>query len=136
MKRLLLSLCLLWPFASVAEVEVRDAWIKHLPPSVPMRAGYLVLHNPAAQAVVLVGAASEVFGKVEIHRSYEQDGMMRMEQVDAITIPAGESFSLEPGGHHLMMMMPREATQPGDSVDLVLEFDDGSRQQLRMTVRK
>ena len=136
MRKLLLALGLLLPLATVGEVEIRDAWIRHLPPAVPMRAGYLILHNPAAQAVVLVAASSDAFGKVEIHRSFSQDGMMRMEPVDAIEIPAGGSFRLEPGGHHLMMMMPRQQTRPGDSIELVLEFADGSRQELRMTVRQ
>ena len=86
--------------------------------------------------MVLTGASSEAFDRVEIHRSYEQDGMMRMDPVEQIELPAGSEFRLEPGGYHLMMMMPREATRPGDQVSLVLEFGDGSRQTLTMTVKK
>ncbi len=135
MKRLLL-LCLLWPILAVAEIEIHDAWIKQLPPTVPMRAGYLRLHNSGDTAIVLTGASSEAFQRIEIHRSYEQDGMMRMDPVERIELPAGSEFRLEPGGYHLMMMMPLEPTKPGDLVDLVLEFSDGSRQQLQMTVKK
>ncbi len=135
MKRLLL-LCLLWPAAAAAEIEIHDAWIKQLPPTVPMRAGYLTLHNSGPSAMELTGASSEAFQRIEIHRSYEQDGMMRMDRVDSIELPACSEFRLEPGGYHLMMMMPVEPTEPGDRVDLVLEFGDGSRQKLQMTVKK
>ena len=135
MKRLLL-VCLLWPAVAAAEVEVRDAWIKQLPPTVPMRAGYLTLHNRGPDAMVLTGANSDDFEDVEIHRSYEQDGMMRMDRINSIELPPGSEFRLEPGGYHLMMMMPVEPTEPGDRVDLVLEFGDGSRQKLQMTVKK
>ncbi len=135
MKRLLL-VCLLWPAVAAAEVEVRDAWIKQLPPTVPMRAGYLTLHNRGPDAMVLTGASSDDFEDVEIHRSYEQDGMMRMDPVESIELPAGTVFRLEPGGYHLMMMMPRDETRTGDLIDLVLECSDGSRQQLQMTVKK
>ena len=135
MKRFLL-IVLLWPMVAVAEVEVRDAWIKQLPPTVPMRAGYLTLHNRGDSTMLLTGASSDAFGRVEIHRSYEQDGMMRMDPVDSIELPANSEFRLEPGGYHLMMMMPREATRAGDRVELVLEFSDGSRQSLQMTVKK
>lgn len=135
MNRFLLFI-LLWPMVAAAEVEVRDAWIKQLPPTVPMRAGYLTLHNRGDSTMLLTGASSDAFGRVEIHRSYEQDGMMRMDPVDSIELPANTEFRLEPGGYHLMMMMPREATRAGDRVGLVLEFSDGSRQSLQMTVRK
>lgn len=135
MNRFLLFI-LLWPMVAAAEVEVRDAWIKQLPPTVPMRAGYLTLHNRGDSTMLLTGASSDAFGRVEIHRSYEQDGMMRMDPVDSIELPANTEFRLEPGGYHLMMMMPRAATRAGDRVGLVLEFSDGSRQSLQMTVRK
>ncbi|MDJ0776515.1 MAG: copper chaperone PCu(A)C [Gammaproteobacteria bacterium] len=135
MKRFLL-IVLLWPLAAVAEVEVRDAWIKQLPPTVPMRAGYLTLYNRGDSTMLLTGASSDVFERVEIHRSYEQDGMMRMDPVDSIELPANTEFRLAPGGYHLMMMMPRETTRAGDRVGLVLEFSDGSRQSLQMTVKK
>ena len=135
MKRLLL-LGLLWPLVAVAEVEIRDAWIKQLPPTVPMRAGYMTLHNAGPSSMILTGASSDAFQRIEIHRSYEQDGMMRMDPVDSIELPVGTEFRLEPGGYHLMMMMPIEPTRPGDLVELVLEFSDGSRQKLQMMVKK
>ena len=120
----------------MAEIEIRDAWIKQLPATVPVRAGYLVLHNGGDVEVILTGASSDAFERVEIHRSYERDGMMRMDPVDSLALPAGAEIRLEPGGYHLMMMMPRQATRPGDPVELVLEFSDGSRRELQMTVRK
>jgi len=132
----LLLLTLLFPASAFAELDVSDARIKHLPPTVPVRAGYMTLRNPGAQAVTIVAVQSDAFASVEIHRSYMQDGMMRMDPVDSLTIEPGETLQLAPGGLHLMMMQPAEATRPGDSIEIVLEFDDGTEQRLTLEVVK
>ena len=61
---------------------------------------------------------------------------MRMEQVSSLQVNPGETVQLEPGGLHLMMMQPAEPTRPGEVHRIEIEFDDGSRQSLQLTVRK
>jgi copper(I)-binding protein len=130
----LLLLALLIPASAFAELDVSDARIKNLPPTVPVRAGYMTLHNPGPQSVTIAAVQSDAFASVEIHRSYMQDGMMRMDQVDGLTIEPGATVRLAPGGLHLMMMQPAEATKPGDSIEIVLKFDDGTGQRLTLEV--
>ena len=134
MPRLLLILALLFPASALAELEFSDAWIKNLPPTIPVRAGYMTIHNPGPGMLSIVSVRSEAFGSVDVHRSFMQDGMMRMEPVDNIEIEAGASVKLEPGGLHLMMMMPTEPTSPGDEIVVFIKLDDGSEQSLKMTV--
>ena len=134
MRRLLLALILFHAPAALAELEFSDAWIKNLPPTIPVRAGYMTIHNPGSATVGVVAVSSEAFSSVEIHRSFMQDGMMRMEPVDTIEVEAGSSVKLEPGGLHLMMMMPVEPTVPGEDIDVILQLDDGSSQVLTMKV--
>jgi copper(I)-binding protein len=136
MFRLIMILALLLPSSAYAELEYNEAWIKNLPPPVPVRAGYMTIHNPQAQAVSIVEIHSDSFASVEIHRTLMQDGMMRMEQVRDLTIAAGETVQLEPGGLHLMMMQPVQPTRPGETHRIILEYNDGSTQELEMTVRK
>ena len=135
MPRLLLILALLFPASAFAELQFSDAWIKNLPPSVPVRAGYMTMRNPGPDALSVVSVRSEAFDSVEIHRSFMQDGMMRMEPVDRIDIEANASVKLEPGGLHLMMMMPK-AISPDDEILVFIKLDDGSEQSLNMTVVK
>ena len=134
MRRLLLIFVLLFPASAFAELEFSDAWIKNLPPSIPVRAGYMTIHNPGPGALSVVSVRSEAFSSVEIHRSFMQDGMMRMEPVDKLEIQVEASVKLEPGGLHLMMMMPHEPTSPGDEIVIFVKLDDGSEQGLKMTV--
>ncbi len=134
MSRLPLILLLIFSPIALAELDIRDPWIKNLPPSVPVRAGYMTIHNPQAKAVSIVSLRSDAFASIEIHQTIEQDGMMRMEQVPSLKIEANSSVQLAPGGLHLMMMNPSEPTQPGDLLEIVIVLDDGSEQRVEMQV--
>jgi len=136
MRHLFLFLALLIPATGFAQLEFSDAWIKNLPPPVPVRAGYMTIHNPQSRAISIVEIHSDAFASVEIHLTRMQDGMMRMDPVPNLTIVPGETVQLAPGGLHLMMMQPVEPTQPGEVRRITLEYNDGSRQTLELTVRK
>jgi hypothetical protein len=129
-------LLLILPGSAVAELDIHDAWIKNLPPAVPVRAGYMTIRNAQANAVSIIAIRSDAFASVEIHRTIAQDGMMRMEPVPTLVIEPDSSVQLAPGGLHLMMMNPAEPTKPGDVLKIVIELDDGSAQSLTMTVKK
>ena len=134
--RKLLILGLLFPAVAFAELEISEARIKNLPPTVPVRAGYMTIHNSSQMAVSIVAISSDAFASVEIHRSVMQDGLMRMDPVHNLLIAPGASLQLAPGGLHLMMMQPVQATRPGDDIEIILQLDDGSEQRLTMKVIK
>ena len=136
MSRLPLILLLIFSPIALAELEIRDPWIKNLPPLVPVRAGYMTIHNPQSKAVSIVSLRSDAFASIEIHQTIEQDGMMRMEPVPNLRIEANTGVQLAPGGLHLMMMNPSEPTQPGDQLEIVIVLDDGSEQRVEMRVIK
>ena len=133
--RFLLLLFLLLPSLARAELEFDDTWIQNLPPSVPVRAGYMTVTNPDPRGVKIVGLRGDGFTRIEIHRSVMRDGEMHMEQLPELEIGAGESLRFEPGGLHLMMY-PVEPTRPGKSYRIEVELGDGSISTIEMTVRK
>lgn len=131
----LLGLTLIAFPAAALELRVDDAWIKQLPPTVPVRAGYLVLFNPLPEPVRIVAAHSPDFAAVEFHRSVMRDGMMAMEQMKELEVGAGAELRLEPGGLHLMLMQPVEPGEPGETRRIKFEYDDGSVQELVFEIR-
>ena len=136
MLRPMLLLLLAFPGFALAELEISNPRVKNLPPSVPVRAGYMTLHNPESKAVSIVSLNSDAFGSIEIHQTIAQDGMMRMERVPTLTIEPDSTVQLAPGGLHLMMMNPVEPTRIGDRLEILILFDDGSEQKLEMWVQK
>ena len=134
MNRYILPLLLL-PSIAWAELQFTETWIKNLPPPVPVRAGYMTIHNPQTAALTIVSLRSDAFANIEIHRTIEQDGMMHMEQIPQLTVEPGSTVHLSPGGLHLMLMRPVEPTKPGDLVEITILLDDGSEQALTLTVK-
>lgn len=110
--RTIIVCCLLFPAVSYAELQISDAWIRDMPPTVPVRAGYLSIHNPETSPMKIVAIKSEAFESVEIHRTIEKDGTMRMERVPELNIPANSTVQFAPGGLHLMLMQPVVREEP------------------------
>lgn len=107
-----------------AEVTVTDAWVREPADGQTLAAGYGTITNGGDEAITLVGASAPVSATFEIHEtSVGDDGAMSMaEREDGFEIAAGESFTLEPGGPHVMMLDidPEEFTGP---LDLTFVFD-------------
>ena len=137
MKYLFILGLLVSTFSTTADpLIIKNAWIKNLPPTLPMRAGYMTLENTSDKPISIVAVESEVFTQIDIHETVKKDGMMSMRPVSPLAIPAGTRTELAPGGIHLMMMQPQKTLKPGDQVSITLQFDDGSYQSLPMTVKK
>lgn len=105
--------------------ELTGAWVRALPPTQTVTAAYLTVANPGDTVLVVTGATADVAGSVEIHTSREVDGMVRMEQLPSLRIPAGEAVELAPGGAHLMLLDLERMPAPGESVRLCLQLASG-----------
>jgi len=122
---------------SVAQsLQVTDAWIKNLPPAIPMRAGYMELKNHDANTATIVSISSDAFKKVEIHNTINNDGVMSMHPVKSLVLEANGMVSLKPGSMHLMLMKPNRELKIGDEVEIMLQFDNDTSQAILMTVKK
>jgi periplasmic copper chaperone A len=106
---------------------VTDAWVRQVPPTARMTAGYFRIHNPGPEPLVIVGVESPLFGLIELHGTFTEDGVARMRQQDTVTVPPGESVSFEPGGLHLMLMQPANGIPSSGTMELTLLLQDGSR---------
>ncbi|SEI48311.1 copper chaperone PCu(A)C [Frateuria terrea] len=106
-------------------VHASDAWIRVMPANLPA-GGYVSLRNDGDQPAVLDGASSAAYGSVMLHQSSTDTGMGRMRMVDSLTVPAHGQVALAPGGYHFMLMDAGKPVQPGQTVQVVLHFADGS----------
>lgn len=104
--------------------DVTDAWIRL--PAVPGRpaAAYVTITG-GARDTVLTGIASPDARRIELHRSMAADhGMMSMEPVARLPIPQGKTVTLAPGGLHAMLFGVNPQRKPGETVKLLVSFDD------------
>ena len=131
---LTLSLVALPGFAQT--LNISNAWIRDLPPSISMRAGYLSLENKTEHLINISSITSESFNRIEIHKTITKDGMMSMKRLDSLQIKPGKSVHLAPGGLHFMMIKPHTPVKLGDQISLTLTFDNGDSQSTLMLVKK
>jgi copper(I)-binding protein len=136
-KQSLLLVLLIYALPVSAEnLQITDAWIKNLPAVVPVRAGYMKISNTRGQDITILSLESKLFEDIHIHQTFEVDGVASMRAIGDLTIRAGESLELAPGGFHLMMMNPLEGLTPGQKVVVTLHYQDQKTQTIEMVVRK
>ncbi len=107
--------------AGPGELEITGAWIRALPPTQSTTAAYLTLHNRGTQPATVQAASAEGAGRLEIHTTREVDGLMRMQPLSTLEVPAGGSVALEPGGTHLMLLELERMPAPGETRQLCLQ---------------
>jgi copper(I)-binding protein len=117
-------------------LRLEHAWVRAMPPMQRMTAAYLTLTNSGTTAVRIIGAEAEGAGRAELHRTVTEDGRARMEAVEGVTVAAGESLVLEPGGLHLMLLGLEEAPAEGETRELCLLTADGERLCTAARVRR
>lgn len=86
-------------------------------------AAYMTVLNGLDTPVQLVSAASSVAETVELHETVDDSGVMRMvPQPDGFEIPAGGSVELKPGGKHVMLIGLLQPLEPGQEIEITLNF--------------
>jgi copper(I)-binding protein len=106
-------------------LSFEEAWVRMLPPGMKMTAGFGVLHNDGGESIELVAFSSPQFADVSLHRTERVDGLSTMREVETLELEPGATVNLEPGGYHLMLMMPSATLMEGDRVVLSAEASDG-----------
>ncbi|GLQ52155.1 copper chaperone PCu(A)C [Dyella flava] len=121
--------------AQADHVTATEAWIRLLPARLPA-SGYVTLHNTGSSAATLVSAHSATYGSVMLHQSsMGSGGMSSMNAVAQLVIAPQGKVTLAPAGYHLMLEQVSRALTPGDSVDITLDFADGSHLPVHFLVR-
>ncbi len=120
-----------------AQVSVEEPWVRATVPGQPATGAFMRL--TAMHDASLVGAASPVAGKVEIHEMQLVDDVMKMRPIAALPLPAAETVELKPGGYHIMLMELKQQMQVDEQVPLTLTlvYPDGRQevQELSVPVR-
>lgn len=117
---------------SNAPVKVEDAWVRATVPNQHATGVFMRLTSPEAGRLIAV--ESDAAKHVEVHEMAMQDDVMKMRQVPAIALPAGQPVELKPGGYHVMLIDLARQITPGDHIDVTLIVEDAKQQQHRVPV--
>jgi copper(I)-binding protein len=124
-----------------AAIAVSDAWSR---PAIGTGVVYLRVANNGVAADRLDDASTPVAKTVELHRSMDgsasmngmqMSGVMSMQRVSAVTIPAHKSVQFAPGGYHLMAIGLKHDLHPGERFALRLHFAKAGWRTVSVRVR-
>ncbi len=107
----------------VGPIQIGHPWARATVPGQQAGGAFLKLQNTGTGGDKLVSASTAAAKSAEIHTMAMEGNVMRMRELGALDIPAGQTIELKPGGLHIMFMGLKEPLKVGDSVPLRLKFE-------------
>lgn len=126
-----------------ARITVTEAWARSSSAMASAGAAYATITNAGSAADALIGASSPAAATVEVHETVAMrspdasgGGVMGMQPVARVEIPAGGSLQLKPGSYHVMLIGLVKDLRAGDTIDLTLEFEKAGAVTVKAQVRE
>jgi hypothetical protein len=105
-------------------LDLSGQWTRATPPGARAGGAYITITNNGDTADMLTGGSTEAAEALEVHSMSMQDGVMKMEELpEGLTIEAGETVTLEPGGLHLMLIGLTDALVADGTISVTLSFE-------------
>jgi periplasmic copper chaperone A len=120
------------PTFTVGDLVIESPWARES--VTPSSAAYLTVRNSGDQDDRLIGVTSAVANRTELHSSTMEGGVMKMQPVEAVLVPAHGEAALAPGGLHVMLMGLNGRLEEGKSFALTLEFEHAGKIEVMATI--
>ena len=106
-------------------IHVKNAYVRAVPPSVPNSASFMNITNTSNKDVYLESVNSNIASNIELHEHTMNNGMMKMQKIKNIKLPANSTVQLKPGGLHIMLLGLKTKLKPQNKVNsITLNFSN------------
>ncbi|MEZ9595614.1 copper chaperone PCu(A)C [Shewanella sp. 10N.261.52.F9] len=122
-------------FTTMAQVVLVDGYVRAMPAKVPNSAAYITIENHG-DATRLVAVDAPFATEAQLHTLIEENGMIKMRQVEGFDIDSHGSLVLSESGNHIMLMGLKQPLVIDSDVKLLLKFANGSEQEISLPVKK
>jgi hypothetical protein len=118
------------------DLVITDAWSRATPGGAKVGGGFLTIENKGTTPDRLIGGTADVASKVQVHEMAMNNGVMTMRPLEkGLTIDAGKTVKLAPGGYHLMLMDLKNPLKRGDKLPITLEFEKAGKVEVSFDVQ-
>jgi hypothetical protein len=121
--------------AVAGELAVVNAWSRSTPPVAKVGVVYFTLKNDTKKSDRLLKLSTPVATKVEVHRTEELDGIVRMREVAVLHVDAGKTVEFQPGGMHVMLTGLQKPLVAGTTFELEMLFEVAGPRRIEVHVR-
>ena len=122
-------------FTAMAQVVLVDGYVRAMPATVPNSAAYITIENHG-DATRLVAVEAPFAKEAQLHTLIEENGMIKMRQVEGFDIDSHGSLVLSESGNHIMLMGLTSPLVIDSTVGMTLKFADGTKQKISLPVKK
>jgi copper(I)-binding protein len=113
---------------SVGSLKIAHPWARATPKGASVGGGYMKISNTGNAPDRLVGGASDVSSRFEIHEMKMDNGVMKMRPItDGLEIKPGQTIEFNPGGYHVMFVGLKNALEKGQHVKATLQFEKAGK---------
>ncbi len=121
--------------AGAGEVAVSEAWARATAPG--QGSGVVYMRISSQKEASIIAASSPVAGRAGLHRMTHENGVMKMRELAALPLPAGQEVVLAPGGNHLMLIDLKRPLKAGDTVAITLtvQYADKGKEQVQVKAK-
>jgi len=117
------------------DLTISQGWARATPRGAKVGGGYMTIKNDGSAPDSLVGASTDVAGKVEIHEMSMSNGVMKMRPLEkGLTVEPGKTVKLAPSGYHLMLMDLKSPLKQGEKVPVTLDFEKAGKVSVSLDV--
>ncbi len=103
-------------------VQISDHWVRASHPGQAVGAAYMTFKSH--KDVKLTHVSASVTKAVEVHEMKMVNDIMKMRQLESLTLHKGQAVTLKPGGLHLMLFDLTKPLEVGETVSFELCFED------------
>ncbi len=121
------------PAFAADTLAVTAPWVRATVPQQKSTGAFMVLRSDRDTRLVAVSSPVAAIG--ELHEMSMKGDMMRMQQVDAIDLPAGKNVNLASGGYHVMLMKLKRQLKEGETVALTLVTEGKDKKRSSTTLQ-
>jgi copper(I)-binding protein len=116
-------------------IEVSNPWARATPKNASIGGAFMTITNKGSEPDRLIGIASPVAGRAEVHQMSMNNGVMSMRPVSgSLEIKAGQTVELKPESFHVMLIGLKQPLTQGERVKATLEFAKAGKIEVEYTV--
>ncbi|MGV8933896.1 MAG: copper chaperone PCu(A)C [Gallionellaceae bacterium] len=127
----ILLLCAAQAYAG--DVTVSDVWSRASAPG--QSNGSVGLVITSTKDARLIAVSSPAAESAEIHTMSMDNGVMKMRELEFLSLPANQAVKLGPGGNHLMLFGLKKPLQAGKEIPLTLTIQFADKHSEKISIK-
>jgi copper(I)-binding protein len=119
---------------SAGDITVTSPWARATSQLAKVAGGFLSITNHGSAPDKLIAIDSDIAGMTMVHKMTMENGVAKMEMLEDLPIPPGETVELKPSSLHIMFMQLKNPLKEGDRFKAVLTFERAGKISIEFVV--